>query len=232
MDLIEPGKENQSPPTNNRTISPVLKFQLEDQTSPRSSFHAPKLSKAIQEAAAAKRAKQRWQRMSRGENMLGGFDPYHRKSTLRGSFMRMNRSGSLLETSPSQIRFENTFRMKPKGKPKLTQCKEMTNDVLKVTLDGEKYHHVDSKQLQLGITNEIKSRLKEMKLIPDCYKVIVHSIVGQRYVEGEKNGIKSQVEIKNSSRTLDMTEFDTHYSMNYVNSTMFCVVTVYMITID
>jgi hypothetical protein len=29
-----------------------------------------------------------------------------------------------------------------------------------------------------------------------------------------------------------MTEFDTHYSRSYKSSTMFCIVTVYMITID
>jgi len=145
--------------------------------------------------------------------------------------MKMDRSGSLLETK-IDVKLANTYKLKPSARPKLVEAGEMTSDVLKMTLDDERYHHVDSKQLQLGITNEIKSRLKEMQLVPDCYKIIVHSIVGQRYVTDEKSGIKSQNEIKNASRTLDMTEFDTHYSRSYKSSTMFCIVTVYMITID
>ena len=229
---IEPGKENQSPPHQNRPSSPGKKVAVkidEHSLSPRTSIGNPKLSKAAQDAVNTKRAKQRWARLSRGEGLL---DPnYHRKSTLRGSFMKMNRSGSLLETT-SQQRFENTYRLEPKSKPKLTECTKITDEVLKMTLDGEKYHHIDSKQLQLGITNEIKSRLKEMKLVPDCYKIVVHSLIGQIYVEDDKKGIQSQVEIRNASRALDMTEFDTHYSVQYMNSTMFCVVTVYLVTTD
>lgn len=233
MEIIEPGKENQSP--NVPVIAPVLKFQDENSmpTSPRTTEInlTRKLSKTATEIQNCKLVKQRWRRMSRGEGLLGAFDPNHRKSTMRGSFMKMDRSGSLLETK-IDVKLANNYKLSPSARPKLVQAGEMTSDVLKMTLDDERYHHVDSKQLQLGITNEIKSRLKEMQLVPSCYKIIVHSILGQRYVTDEKSGIKSQNEIKNASRTLDMTEFDTHYSRSYKSSTMFCIVTVYMITID
>lgn len=221
---VEPGNENDQI----RPVSPKVKITEE---SPRGSLHEVKLDKIAQQKANAQRAKNRWARLSRGD-ALGSMNPYQRKSTLRGSFMKMNRSGSLLAETTSQIKLENTYQMEPKTKPKLTEAKKMTREVLDASLEGEKYHHIDSKQLQLGITNEIKSRLREKRMVPDFYKIIVHTVLGQKYVCDEKKGIMSQVEVRNASRTLDMTDFDTHFSESYVNATMYCVVTVYMMTID
>ena len=79
---IEPGKENQSPPHQNRPSSPGKKVAVkidEHSLSPRTSIGNPKLSKAAQDVVNTKRAKQRWARLSRGEGLL---DPnYHRKCT-------------------------------------------------------------------------------------------------------------------------------------------------------
>lgn len=135
----------------------------------------------------ARNNKNKWRRLSRAvidhnisEDDLHGlreqFCEVVRSTVSRNSFSFQNAD---FKSKIRQRTLENTYQLEPKNLPKLGQVYQIISKIVGNGIRGESYDHACLGELSKGICNEVRRQIKEQKLLPDRYKMVVLCQIGQ-----------------------------------------------------
>jgi hypothetical protein len=100
-----------------------------------------------------------------------------RAESLKDSSISFNGRGSISEIGPKKKNYENTYRMTPTTKPKISEMQAVMADVVKGTCEGLGYEDVAPSDLVLTLDKEIYNRLKLYR--PPRYRLVIQTIIMQ-----------------------------------------------------
>lgn len=123
--------------------------------------------------------------------------------------------GSMATTAAGQK--HPTYQIRPgyKERVSVAAMKEIIDTILKEELEGKVYQVDQADGQTKRISDEIRTRLKEMNL--PRYKFMVQVVLGEMRLEGVRMGC----------RTFWDNDTDAHVSSSFVNDSLFCVATAY-----
>ena len=118
---------------------------------------------------------------------------------------------------PRMIKYENTYRMEPEEDSKFLpgKCGDIISEILDAQLKGAKYESSTVSTLCKRISEDIKFRVKEMKL--PRYKIICQVFIGS------KKGQSMEI----VSRAVWDVKTDNFTSRNFENDSLFAVASVH-----
>ncbi len=143
---------------------------------------------------------------------LGGA---HREGAHVGLKSAMSSSTAI--SHKPRIQYENTYRMEPNTEDRFLpgKCAEFIDQILDAHLDGARYETATVGILSKRISEDLKFRVKEMKL--PRYKIVCQVFIGS----------KSAQSMQMSSRALWNDKTDNHVSRSFENESLFAVATVH-----
>lgn len=136
-------------------------------------------------------------------------------STRPQSSASISQSGTSPLKTASEPQFENTFKMKPPQKFPEGSVRNILKEVLTETLAEVNYEPNTCRQLTKSISEDLKQKVKEMKI--QRYKIICLVHIGQLGQQAMRIG----------SRCLWDTNFDSYTSYEYKNGSIFAIGTVF-----
>ena len=133
--------------------------------------------------------------------------PLSQKGQLSQSAVRSGTTG--------EIKYENTYKMAPSNAFPETTIKRLVEKILIRELKDAKYEPDDCRQLTTRISDIVKSQIKDLEL--ERYKLVCIVHIGQR----------GNQEVKVGSRCLWDVKLDTYTSVEYQNTSLFAIATVF-----
>lgn len=115
----------------------------------------------------------------------------------------------------TKVAYENTYKMSPSTAFPENQIKEVIERVLSHELGDTLYEAESCRQMAAHISDIIKKEVKNLDL--DRYKLVCIVHIGQR----------GNQEIKVGSRCLWDVKLDTYISVEYQNTSLFAIATVF-----
>ncbi|KAM3140533.1 hypothetical protein pb186bvf_007345 [Paramecium bursaria] len=116
-----------------------------------------------------------------------------------------------------QANQEYQIKPKPRDKFKPSKCRELIQEILQLKLKNVNYQDVTPASKDIAET--IKNRLKITYTLQSRYKFIVHVMIGQLKGQGIRVGTKCFWDY----------ETDMCVSEQFMNDSLFCLVTVYAV---
>ncbi|KAJ8315656.1 hypothetical protein KUTeg_007806 [Tegillarca granosa] len=117
------------------------------------------------------------------------------------------------EKEKPKVRMENTYKMKPDEDKQFSSNRVQTtvSDVLEEYLEDVKYDPITCSRLVCDISQDIKSRVKDLNFIR--YKIVVNVIIGQCSEQG----------LEVASRCVWDSKTDTYTTVTYKNRSLFAI---------
>merc|ERR1712032_172063 len=145
------------------------------------------------------------------------------------SAARMSFSSATMMKSKVVGKFENTYKMDPDDaaqwfgpdgcqKLRMKEVQDMSKQVLQNALSGENYDAIKCRQLSIGLSDDIKRRVRKMRNFPQRHRVIVNVYIGER---------KENIELRVVSRGMTL-KFDSWTDAQYETNDIFATAIIYI----
>mgnify|MGYP001810971072 CR=1 FL=1 len=142
------------------------------------------------------------------------------------SVMRQSKRNSVVSSQgdhfshtyyPSHAKLENTFRLGPSDSQRfnVSRVQSLVSDILQNHLENMAYDHARCKDMSMKLSDEIKTRIRS--IVYKRYKLIVNVTLGQN--------LGNSIII--ASRSLWNAETDNGCTVQFKNSSLYAIVTIF-----